>query len=235
MKRKMIAGLLLAAVLGLSACGTEELKEVQLFNTQGERVSVVIDVSNPQELPTEVETEEEDLSYDEEETEEETETETETEEETETETETEEIAGAIPAGSNEKETEKNTEKSTEKSTENKTDTSAFTGRWQDDVNPQTVMDITSTGTNTFHAFITRAETENQTYRWEFDGTYSEALDRLDYTVCTKMQILKYTDGTEETSIVYPDGTGYMQIQSTGKLYWTDNKENAGANREFSKL
>ena len=62
MKRKMIAGLLLAAVLGLTACGKEELKEVPLFNTQGERVSVVIDVSNPQELPTEVETEEEDLS-----------------------------------------------------------------------------------------------------------------------------------------------------------------------------
>lgn len=233
MKRKSVCGLLLAAMVFLCACGTDEPKEVSLLNIETARIPSVVDVSDP--IEEVVEETEEDLSYEEEETETEEEAEEETEtEEVESEPEAEEdedISGSIAPES----TEKKEEKNTEASTENKTDTAAFAGRWQDNVNPQTIVDITSTGTNAFHALITRSETETQTFRWEFDGIYIETSDRLDYVTCTKKEIVKYSDGSEQTNISYTDGSGYMQIQSTGKMYWTENKENAGANREFSKL
>ncbi len=98
------------------------------------------------------------------------------------------------------------------------------------------MDITTTGTNAYHALISRVDSETLTYRWEFDGLYDQNTDRLNYTVCTKKEIVKASDGSETTAIDYEDGSGYMQIlSSSGSMFWTDNKENVGAGREFKKL
>ena len=233
MKKNSLIALLLAAFV-LTACGTKT-KEISVGMEEYERFSSTVDISDPIEETEEEETE--DLSYEEEETETETETETEEEIETETEEEIEEEETETEIETEEEETE--TEKKLEGTVVPNTDaydTAAFAGRWQDSSTPQTIVDITATGTNTFHALVNRAESESLTSRWEFDGTYDSGTDRLNYTVCTKKQITKASDGSESTESVYTDGSGYMQILAkTGILYWTDNKENTGANREFKKL
>ena len=233
MKKKGLIALLLAAFV-FTACGTES-KEISVGMEEYERFSSIVDISDPIEETEAEEEETEDLSYEEEE--EETETEIEEEEiETETETETEpEEETEEEEEEEETETEKKLEGTVVPSTE-KYDTTAFAGRWQDSSTPQTIVDITSTGTNTYHILVSRAENEALTSRWEFDGTYNSGTDRLDYTVCAKKQITKASDGSESTETVYSDGSGYMQILAKdGSLYWTDNKENAGASREFKKL
>ena len=232
MKKKGLIALLLAAFV-FTACGTES-KEISVGMEEYERFSSTVDISDPIEETEAEEEETEDLSYEEEE--EETETEIEEEEiETETETETEPEEETEEEEEEETETEKKLEGTVVPSTE-KYDTTAFAGRWQDSSTPQTIVDITSTGTNTYHILVNRAENEALTSRWEFDGTYNSGTDRLDYTVCAKKQITKASDGSESTETVYSDGSGYMQILAKdGSLYWTDNKENAGASREFKKL
>jgi len=232
MKKKGLIALLLAAFV-FTACGTES-KEISVGMEEYERFSSIVDISDPIEETEAEEEETEDLSYEEEE--EETETEIEEEEiETETETETEPEEETEEEEEEETETEKKLEGTVVPSTE-KYDTTAFAGRWQDSSTPQTIVDITSTGTNTYHILVSRAENEALTSRWEFDGTYNSGTDRLDYTVCAKKQITKASDGSESTETVYSDGSGYMQILAKdGSLYWTDNKENAGASREFKKL
>lgn len=110
---------------------------------------------------------------------------------------------------------------------------AFAGQWQDSVSQRAGMEITFED-GTYEIEINWGSSARENTRWNFQGTYDEKRGGIAYTSGQRVEETYPEAGARRMQIVYQDGTGLFKLKE-GKLYWQDEKENAGAESVFVKV
>lgn len=109
----------------------------------------------------------------------------------------------------------------------------FTGDWTDSNSQRCYMSINCDNGIDYTIEIHWAQSSSECYDWFFRGTYDEEKEGISYTGKAVFSVYN-NDGSVDETCVYNDGTGVIYIGENGKLYWEDNKENAGADCIFEK-
>ena len=95
----------------------------------------------------------------------------------------------------------------------------FAGSYYEEIAGRGMIDIESTGDNTYAVSIHWGASAFESANWEMTATYSESTGLLEYTDCT-YTIITFEDEENYTEDVkYTDGAGEFWFTEDGKLGW----------------
>lgn len=109
----------------------------------------------------------------------------------------------------------------------------FSGSWIDSTSQRAVMDIQSDGVY-YNIEINWGSSAFENTKWLFTGMYDAARGGIVYASGQRIEEVYTAEGVDpKQTFVYEDGTGFFEWKD-GKIYWTDEKENMGAEMVFEK-
>ncbi|MDO5157221.1 MAG: hypothetical protein Q4D51_14800 [Eubacteriales bacterium] len=110
----------------------------------------------------------------------------------------------------------------------------FNGGWADSNSGRCYMEITSQNDRYYEIMIDWASSSSENTHWEFLAEYDTNQGCLVYQDGQRTeQYFPDGGGAMQKNVVYTDGTGSIYAEN-GKLYWKDEKENAGNNCVFER-
>ncbi len=113
------------------------------------------------------------------------------------------------------------------------DSEAFVGHWCDTVSERCNMDI-QYNDGKYYIDINWSSGASENTHWSFVGEYTSEFEGIFYEGSCIQEI--YTENGECQEVcTYTDGTGVIAIGTDGQLYWTDYKEQMGADCVFEKV
>ncbi len=107
-------------------------------------------------------------------------------------------------------------------------TANFEGQWYEEIAGRGVIEIESTGDDTYSILVHWGSSAFESANWTMVGTYDPSTGKLEYTDA-KYYIITFEDEENYTEDVrYEDGTGEFWITEDGKLGWiSDRSEDDG--------
>lgn len=114
------------------------------------------------------------------------------------------------------------------------DASAFYGDWHDTYSQRCGMSIYLVNDLYYDIEINWGSSAWDNTHWVFSGEYDAAKGGIVYTDGCRYEEHYSDGGNKEQNEVYSDGSGLIYLKN-GKLYWNDDKENAGKDCVFEKV
>ena len=111
----------------------------------------------------------------------------------------------------------------------------FVGEWQDEVSQRAMMSVKKTDeTGVYDVVIHWGGSYNSATEWRMQ-TFAGAQDEiLSYENGVKVEAAFSEDGTEEDTVIWENGTGYLMFRD-GYLTWYDEQETQAADCRFVKV
>lgn|GEM_PF-5971483 len=108
----------------------------------------------------------------------------------------------------------------------------FAGQWVDETNPAWTLDLYRDDAGDYSGMITVPRDDSHASFWEFHAVAGSR--RLSYTDAVRVDVDYSADGVGTENVIYEEGHGTLKLKGE-KLYWTDEKEDAGHGVVFVPL
>lgn len=112
-------------------------------------------------------------------------------------------------------------------------TAEYTGMWWDTYSQQCNMEISSSDGIYYNIDINWGDSASENTHWSLGGTYDEETGGIHY-YGSRIEEYYPDEGDVQETYVYSDGEGFIWIGDDGMLYWDDYTEQQGADCAFHR-